>query len=127
MAQLNWDIFLGRVEGNESLALELAYDLLICVDEYVDNLKVALAQASGKQIELSAHALRGLIAPYGGKSLLAILKAIEEEVRGDGASSFKDLPAEIATMVRELKGEIKVKLTHYSPKKVFGMRPERTL
>jgi len=128
MALLNWDLFLERVEGNESLALELAYDLLLCVDSYLENLEYAIAGSYRKQIEHSAHALRGLIAPYGGVELTEELKMIEEEARAGEAPTFVEIPLIIRTMVIELKAELRAKLANFQPKlPIRRRRPEHSL
>ncbi|RZA15867.1 MAG: hypothetical protein EOP10_25615 [Proteobacteria bacterium] len=110
MALLEWDQFLERVEHNESLALELANDLLLGLDGRVDALEFSIAQGLPKGVELAAHSLRGLLAPYGSRELLLILKGIEEQARA-GKIELSALPIEIGLMVNELKNELALKIS----------------
>lgn len=109
MSLLDWDQFLERVERNEALAFELAEDLLQSIDGRVAKLSDACLSMLPKSIEQTAHALRGLVAPYGGRELLAELKLIEENAR-HGAILYQSLPSEISLMVSGLKTELNIKL-----------------
>ena len=110
MALLDWEMFLERVERNEKLALELAHDLILCLDGRIETLGYAISQAEIKKVEQAAHALRGLVAPYGGRELLVILKEIEEKARG-GVVDFTALPLEIGKMAMALKDEVESKIS----------------
>ena len=115
MNLLDWDQFMERVERNEALALELAQDLLLCIDGRLETLAFAFEQAELKPIEHAAHALRGLVSPYGGQDLLVILKAIEEQARANNLS-YTALPLEISKMVDQLKDEVEFKLRNFQSK-----------
>lgn len=117
MALLNWELFLERVERNESLAQELAHDLLRCIDDRLEALVYAFGQGDLKPIEHAAHVLRGLVSPYGGHELLMMLKAIEEQARSKDLS-YTALPLEISKMVDELKAEVEEKLRDF-PRETF--------
>lgn len=122
MSLLDWDQFLERVERNECLAFELAEDLLLSIDGRVNKLSDAFASMLPKPIEQAAHALRGLVSPYGGRELLAELKTIEESARS-GAILHQSLPLEISRMVNGLKTELNVKLEEsrgQSPRDIPG-------
>ncbi|MBC7659631.1 MAG: hypothetical protein H7249_07975 [Chitinophagaceae bacterium] len=109
MALLDWDMFLERVERNEALALELAHDLLLTLDERIEALAYAISLGEFKAIERNAHSLRGLIAPYGGLELLDLLKLIEEQARAL-VLECSALPLEISGMGIALKRELTEKV-----------------
>ena len=115
MNLLDWDQFMERVEQNEALALELAEDLLYSIDGRLETLAFAFDQNEIRTIEHAAHALRGLVAPYGGKELLVILKSIEEQARARNLS-YTALPLEICKMVDQLKSEVEFKLRSFQRK-----------
>lgn len=114
MNLLDWDQFMERVEQNEALALELAEDLLLCIDGRLEALVIASERAELKPIEHAAHALRGLVSSYGGQELLVILKAIEEQARSSQLT-YTALPVEISKMVDQLKAEVETKLRSFRP------------
>jgi hypothetical protein len=109
MPLLDWDQFLERVERNECLALELAEDLLLGIDGRVSKLSDAIGSMLPKAVEQAAHALRGLVSPYGGRELLAELKRMEETARS-GVILYASLPLEINRLVTGLKSELSMKL-----------------
>ncbi len=115
MALLNWEMFLERVERNEKLALELACDLLLSLDSRVELLELAMERVEIKRIEQSSHALRGLIALYGGGELLLRLKEIEEASRR-GDSLYSTLPVEIRGMIGQLKSEVTAQIQILEPR-----------
>ncbi len=110
MTLLNWTGFLDRLEHNQALALELATDLLSAVDVRTYKLSAAIVAKDQKLIEQSAHALRGLLSPYGPTLLLLAIKSIEESARGL-TLSLETIPVEITTMITDLKSEVQIEIS----------------
>lgn len=105
MNLLDWSGFLERVDHNKALALELAEDLLKASEVRTGNLEAAFTSNDQKLVEQAAHALRGLLAPYGASLLLVALKAIEEKARAR-ALTDQVLAPEIRQMVDKLRFEV---------------------
>ena len=105
MNLLDWSGFLERVDHNQALALELAEDLLSASEVRTGKLEVAFNSKDQKLIEQAAHALRGLLAPYGARVLLSELKAIEENARSLSVSNGS-LSPEIRRMIDILRSEV---------------------
>lgn len=109
MPLLNWSGFLERVEHNEVLALELGQDLLVAVDVRRNKLVDAMASKDQKQIEHAAHALRGLLSPYGPIALLGAIKSVEEGARAKTLDRDK-VPSEIIDQIEVLKQEVAIEV-----------------
>jgi hypothetical protein len=109
MALIDWNGFLERLEHNQALALELTQDLLTAVSARAIKLSAAIDSKDQKLIEHSAHALRGLLSPYGPLELLSAIRALEDSAK-DRTLIISEVPAEITAMIDVLKHEIRSEL-----------------
>jgi HPt (histidine-containing phosphotransfer) domain-containing protein len=109
MGYLQWNNFLMRLDDNRELACELAQDFLSSVEERWEAYDQAMQSLQPKDIEQTAHALRGLLAPYGGEEGLQILKRVEEKARG-GHSDAHAEQSNLRHILNGLKSEIQVEL-----------------
>lgn len=113
MGHLQWNHFLERLDDNRDLARELAKDFLSSVEERWSAYDLATRSSQPKRIEQTAHALRGLLAPYGGEAGMQILKRVEEAAR-QGHVDCEYERNSLRYILDQMKFEIRAELGRYN-------------
>ncbi len=113
MGHLQWNDFLERLDDNRDLARELAKDFLSSVEERWNAYDLASRSSQPKRIEQAAHALRGLLAPYGGEAGMRILKRVEEAARL-GLIDCETERQSLRSILDQMKYEIRAELNRFS-------------
>jgi HPt (histidine-containing phosphotransfer) domain-containing protein len=91
---------LARLDGDDSLLVDLIGFFLEDSPKMVDDLKQATAAKDSQQLKMSAHALKGLVASCGGARAAAAAQRLENAAAGNDLSEVDSL---LESLLRELE------------------------
>jgi two-component system, sensor histidine kinase and response regulator len=91
---------LARLDGDDSLLVDLIGFFLEDSTKLADDIKRAAAAKDAQQLRMSSHALKGLVASCGGARAAAAAQRIEHAAAANEINDFDPL---VGVLLRELE------------------------